>query len=292
MADRKDSKTPSKGGLIKKKEKKVEKVESKPEKEKEKNKEKSEKMTKKTEKTPESEQKNKSEKMTKKPEKTPESEQKNEETPQGNGEVAEGAERPAKDEEFELEPMELPPFEIIVGDKMNPTFFKFQFKNVEYSSGRNKTFLCYQVDIQGGSGEPDGLRGYLEDEHSGSHAEEAFFQQVLAYYDKSLRYTVTWYMSSSPCAACAAKLVELLQARKMMRLNIHCARLFEWEEPEIQAGLQALVRAGCKIRMMRPVDFAYVWSTFVENEEDNFTPWEDCQDNYDYYDERLCDILK
>ncbi|KAL0158457.1 hypothetical protein M9458_046533, partial [Cirrhinus mrigala] len=96
MADRKDSKTPSKGGVIKKKEKKVEKVESKPEKEKEKN-------------------KDKNEKMTKKPEKAPENQQKNEEVPQGNGEVAEGAEQPVKDEEFELEPMELPPFEIIVG---------------------------------------------------------------------------------------------------------------------------------------------------------------------------------
>ncbi|XP_059396362.1 C-_U-editing enzyme APOBEC-2-like [Carassius carassius] len=287
MADRKESKTPSKGGLIKKKEKKVEKVESKSEKEKEKNKYKGEKMTKKPEKNPENQQKN--EEMPKKNEEMP---KKNEEMPQGNGEVAEGAKHPVKDEEFELEPMELPPFEIIVGDRMNPTFFKFQFRNVEYSSGRNKTFLCYQVDIQGGAGETDGLRGYLEDEHSGSHAEEAFFQQVLAYYDKSLHYTVTWHMSSSPCAACATKLVEILRARKTMRLIIHCSRLFQWEEPEIQVGLQALVRAGCKICMMRPVDFAYVWSTFVENEEDNFTPWEDCQDNYDYYDERLCDILK
>ncbi|XP_056102375.1 C-_U-editing enzyme APOBEC-2b [Rhinichthys klamathensis goyatoka] len=273
MADKKDSKTPSKGSVVKKKEKKVEKVESKPQKEKEKN-------------------KVKDEKMTKKPEKTLENQQKDEEMPQGNGEIAEGAKGPVKDEEFELEPMELPPFEIIVGDRMNPTFFKFQFKNVEYSSGRNKTFLCYQVDIQGGATEKDGLRGYLEDEHKGSHAEEAFFHQVLAYYDKSLQYTVTWYTSSSPCAACAAKLIEILQARKSLRLNIHCSRLFQWEEPEIQAGLQALARAGCKLRMMRPLDFAYVWSTFVENEEDNFAPWEDCQDSYDYYDEKLCDILK
>ncbi|KAI7794022.1 C-_U-editing enzyme APOBEC-2b [Triplophysa rosa] len=269
MADRKDSKTPSKG-LIKKKEKKVER---KPEKEKEK-------------------VKDKDEKMKKKSEKAPENQPQNEDTPQGNGEVAEGAQGPAKDEEFQLEPMELPPFQIIVGDRMSPIFFKFQFKNVEYSSGRNKTFLCYQVDIQGATGEPDGLRGFLEDEHSCSHAEEAFFQQVLAFYDKTLHYTVTWYTSSSPCAACAAKLVEILQARKTLRLIIHCSRLFLWEEPEIQAGLQALVSAGCKLRMMRPLDFVYVWSTFVENEEDNFTPWEDCQDNYQYYDDKLCDILK
>ncbi|XP_065142102.1 C-_U-editing enzyme APOBEC-2b [Paramisgurnus dabryanus] len=286
MADKKDSKTPGKV-LIKKKEKKVE---GKPEKKKEKDKD--EKIKKKTEKSPENQpDKDKDEMVKKKAEKSPENQPKNEDTSQGNGEVAAGAQGPGKEEEFELEPMELPPFEIIAGDRMNPIFFKFQFKNVEYSSGRNKTFLCYQVDIQG-QAEADGLRGYLEDEHSGLHAEEAFFQQVLALYDTSLSYTVTWYTSSSPCAACSAKLVEILQNRKTLRLNIHCSRLFEWEEPEIQAGLQELVRAGCKLRMMRPLDFAYVWSTFVENEEDNFTPWEDCQDNYEYYDEKLCNILK
>lgn len=177
-------------------------------------------------------------------------------------------------------------------DRLNPSFFKFQFKNVEYSSGRNKTFLCYQVDIQGGAAQPDGLQGYLEDEHSGAHAEEAFFQQVLPQYNKSLQYTVTWYISSSPCAACAAKLGEILKARQTLRLNLHCSRLFLWEEPEIQAGLKALAKAGCKLRMMRPVDFSYVWSTFVENEEDTFTPWEDCQDNYEYYDEKLTNILQ
>ncbi|TRY96251.1 hypothetical protein DNTS_033467 [Danionella cerebrum] len=264
MADRKDSKTPSKSGLMKKKEKKVDKAEGKPEKEK--NKDKDEKMKKKTE--------------------------QNDAVSQGNGEIAEGAKGQDKNEDFELEPMELPPFQIIVGDRMCPSFFKFQFKNVEYSSGRNKTFLCYQVDIQGAAVESEGLRGYLEDEHSGSHAEEVFFQQVLAYYDKSLNYTVTWYTSSSPCVSCAAKLIEILRARKTLRLNVHCSRLFQWDDPETQAGLKALVKAGCKLRMMRPVDFSYVWSTFVENEEDNFTPWEDCQDSYDYYDEKLQDILK
>ncbi|KAI5612473.1 apolipoprotein B mRNA editing enzyme, catalytic polypeptide-like 2b [Silurus asotus] len=214
------------------------------------------------------------------------------EKPNGTSETAQGAQGGAEDGEFQLEAMELPPFEIIVGERLNPSFFKFQFKNVEYSSGRNKTFLCYQVDIKGDGVEPNGLNGYLEDEHSGSHAEEAFFQQVLPLYNKSLQYTVTWYISSSPCAACANKLGDILRARKTLRLNIHCSRLFLWEEPEIQEGLKALVKAGCKLRMMRPVDFNYVWSTFVENEEDSFTPWEDCQENYEYYDEKLINILQ
>ena len=59
---------------------------------------------------------------------------------------------------------------------MNPFYFKFQFRNVEYSSGRNKTFLCFRVETPGGSVEP--LQGFMEDEHALAHAEEAFFQQV------------------------------------------------------------------------------------------------------------------
>lgn len=77
-------------------------------------------------------------------------------------------------------------------DRMDPLVFQFQFKNVEYSSGRNKTFLCYLVDA--GKADEGLQRGYLEDEHSGSHAEEAFFTQCLPQYDPALKYTVTWYI--------------------------------------------------------------------------------------------------
>ncbi|XP_051980135.1 C-_U-editing enzyme APOBEC-2a [Xyrauchen texanus] len=188
------------------------------------------------------------------------------------------------------EPMELPPFESITGDRMDPFFFKFQFKNVEYSSGRNKTFLCYLVDQ--GPGADGLLRGYIEDEHSGGHAEEVFFQQILPNYDPALKYTITWYMSSSPCAACAGKLADILKSLKNVKLAIFSARLFEWEEPEIQAGLKALVGVGCKLRMMKPLDFSYTWDTFVESDEQQFMPWEDCQENYEYYQEKLADILQ
>lgn len=100
------------------------------------------------------------------------------------------------------------------------------------------------------------------------------------------------YVSSSPCAACAAKLVDILKARKSLKLTIFSARLFEWEEPEIQEGLKALAAAGCKLRVMKPMDFSYTWDTFVEQEEEErFVPWEDCQDNYEYYQEKLAEIL-
>lgn len=192
--------------------------------------------------------------------------------------------------ECQVEPMELPPFEIITGDRIDPFVFKFQFKNVEYSSGRNKTFLCYLVD-RGNT--IDGLlRGCLEDEHTSLHAEEAFFTQCLPDYDPAIKYTITWYVSSSPCSACAAKIAEVLKARKSVKLSIFAARLFEWEEPEIQVGLKALHAAGCKLRVMKPLDFSYTWDTFVENEEQALNLWEDCKENYEYYHEKLADILQ
>ncbi|XP_041639450.1 C-_U-editing enzyme APOBEC-2a [Cheilinus undulatus] len=202
----------------------------------------------------------------------------------------EAAKESEQNGEPQVEPMELPPFEIIAGDRIDPFVFKFQYKNVEYSSGRNKTFLCYLVDR--GNIVNSLLRGYLEDEHTGAHVEEAFFTQCLPDYDPALKYTITWYVSSSPCSACAAKIAEFLKGKKNIKLTIFSARLFEWEELEIQDGLKMLNAAGCKLRVMKPLDFSYMWDTFVENEDQPLNLWEDCKENYEYYQERLADILQ
>uniref|UniRef100_A0A3B5LFU8 Apolipoprotein B mRNA editing enzyme, catalytic polypeptide-like 2b n=1 Tax=Xiphophorus couchianus TaxID=32473 RepID=A0A3B5LFU8_9TELE len=231
-------------------------------------------------------------KLSKKQENTPEPQRTDEKKTNGESEGATGAAGAAaannSEDNGEFKPIELPPFEIVTGERMSPFYFKFQFRNVEYSSGRNKTLLCFRVDTAGGNAEP--LKGYMEDEHATAHAEEAFFQQVLP--NSSKEYDVTWYVSSSPCVACAAKLTNILQQHKKLHLSIFCSRLFEWEEPEIVEGLKALVRAGCKLRMMKPIDFQHVWEMYVEQEGESFTPWEDCQENYEYYVERLTDILK
>ncbi|CAB1424318.1 unnamed protein product [Pleuronectes platessa] len=180
----------------------------------------------------------KPEKVVKKPENTPEQPKTEEEKRNGESAGASGAEVADSEEKSEFQPIELPPFEIVTGELMSQFYFKFQFRNVEYSSGRNKTLLCFRVDTAGGSVEP--LKGYMEDEHATSHAEEAFFQQVLP--NASQEYDVTWYVSSSPCLDCAAKLASILKQRKKLRLCIFCSRLFEWEEPEIVEGLRALMR--------------------------------------------------
>ncbi|XP_029428761.1 C-_U-editing enzyme APOBEC-2 [Rhinatrema bivittatum] len=206
-----------------------------------------------------------------------------------------GPEEPVNPEE-PVEPeepkeiVELPPFEIVAGERLPSFFFKFQFKNVEYSSGRNKTFLCFVVEKEGP--EPGTLRGYLEDEHASAHAEEAFFESVLPEFEPGVKYQATWYVTSSPCVACADRIVEVLRKNKNLRLTLLVARLFMWEELDIQAALQRMKAAGCKISMMRPRDFEFVWQNFVEPEEgQTYAPWEDIEENFQYYQEKLAEIL-
>ncbi|XP_071022840.1 probable C-_U-editing enzyme APOBEC-2 [Oncorhynchus clarkii lewisi] len=207
----------------------------------------------------------------------------------GMEEITEVAEGGVENGEFET--IELPPWEIVTGEQMSPFYFKFQFRNVEYSSGRNKTLLCYRVETPEGATDP--LQGYIEDEHATAHVEEAFFTRVLPHYDSSQEYEVRWYVSSSPCAACFTKMADVLRLRKNLRLYLLMSRLFLWEEPEIKVGLRCLASLGVRIRMMKPSDFLSVWETFVEKDEDmTFNPWEDCQDNYQYYQYRLNTILK
>ncbi|XP_033008484.1 C-_U-editing enzyme APOBEC-2 [Lacerta agilis] len=207
-----------------------------------------------------------------------------------NAENAENAEEAEKPKELEV----LPPFEIVTGERFPAFFFKFQFKNVEYSSGRNKTFLCYIIEIQGKE-EPKTLRGYLEDEHAAAHAEDAFFNTILPTCESGLRYNVTWYVSSSPCVGCAEQITKALKKNKNLKLSIVVGRLFMWEEPDIQAALKKMKAAGCKMRIMKPQDFEYVWKNFVEQEEGEepkaFTPWEDIQENFLYYEEKLAEVL-
>ena len=103
------------------------------------------------------------------------------------------------------------------------------------------------------------------------------------------------YVSSSPCVTCAQRICEALRKNKGLRLTIMVGRLFMWEEPDMQAALRSMKEAGCKLRIMKPQDFEYVWKNFVEQEEGeeakSFVPWEDIQENFLYYEEKLAEIL-
>lgn len=178
----------------------------------------------------------------------------------------------------------------------------FQFKNVEYSSGRNKTLLCYTIE----RGEGQVFHGYLEDEHGSAHAEEAFFSNVLPQFLSSGAVSVTCYVSSSPCVNCAASIARCLRRFKTLKLRLVVARLFQWEESEIRGALRGISSAGCQLRMMKSADYLYVWKNFVEpdvvlneegeseqkSEQEAFIPWEDLEENSRYYEEKLAEMLR
>ncbi|KAG8451371.1 hypothetical protein GDO86_003541 [Hymenochirus boettgeri] len=200
------------------------------------------------------------------------------------------------------EEVELPPFEIVEGSRIPASSFMFQFKNVEYSSGRNKTFLCYNIE----KSEGQAFRGYLEDEHVSAHAEEAFFTSVLPQFLTSGPANVTCYVSSSPCVSCAACIAQCLRRNKTLKLHMVVARLLQWEEPEARRALKGLRSSGCQIRMMHSSDYLFVWQNFVEpdvnldeegkeevkNQSHEFIPWEDLEENSRYYEEKLAEILR
>ncbi|XP_053313805.1 C-_U-editing enzyme APOBEC-2 [Spea bombifrons] len=218
--------------------------------------------------------------------------------PPQNSEETEEGEAESKKKEQE----ELPPFEIVEGSRIPASSFMFQFKNVEYSSGRNKTLLCYTVE----RGEGQVFRGYLEDEHVSAHAEEAFFTTVLPQFLTSGKVVVTCYVSSSPCVSCAASIAQCLKRNKTLQLRLVVARLFQWEESEIRGALRALRAGGCQLRMMSGADYSLVWKNFVEpdfnldeegkveekQDQGNFIPWEDLEENAKYYEEKLAEILR
>ncbi|CAJ0943865.1 unnamed protein product [Ranitomeya imitator] len=154
--------------------------------------------------------------------------------------------------------------------------FMFQFKNVEYSSGRNKTLLCYTVE-----------RGEGQFLSSGA-------------------LSVICYVSSSPCVNCAACIARCLRRNKTLKIRLVVARLFQWEESEIRGALRGISSAGCQLRMMKSADYLHVWQNFVEpdvalneegeneqkSEQGAFIPWEDLEENSRYYEEKLAGILR
>ncbi|XP_040280120.1 C-_U-editing enzyme APOBEC-2 [Bufo bufo] len=214
----------------------------------------------------------------------------------------ESSEEPGEENSKKKELEELPPFEIVEGSRIPASSFMFQFKNVEYSSGRNKTLLCYTVE----RGEGQVFRGYLEDEHVSAHAEEAFVSTVLPQFLSSGAINVTCYVSSSPCVNCAACIARCLRKNKTVKLRFVVARLFQWEESEIRGALRGISSAGCQLQMMKSADYLHVWQNFVEpdmvldeegkseqkREQEAFIPWEDLDENSRYYEEKLAEILR
>uniref|UniRef100_A0A8V5HDT5 Uncharacterized protein n=1 Tax=Melopsittacus undulatus TaxID=13146 RepID=A0A8V5HDT5_MELUD len=159
-------------------------------------------------------------------------------------------------------------------------FFKFQFRNVNTAPAPEQNLPVLRFWRPEGK-ESVTSRGYLRTSTAAAHAEMAFFNPSSPSATPSPPLqNITWYVP--------------LKNNKNLRLTIMVGVSSCREEPRC-SGPEKHESAGCKLRIMKPQDFEYVWQNFVEQEEGeeakDFVPWEDIQENFNYYEEKLAEIL-
>ncbi|KAK2502480.1 hypothetical protein MC885_015837, partial [Smutsia gigantea] len=144
-----------------------------------------------------------------------------------------------------------------------------------------KTYLCYEVTLPDGDTRvPLGQeRGFLHNKGADTpgprrHAELMLLKQILSWnLDPELHYTVTCFISWSPCAACAQDIVSFLRENLHVHLCIFASRIHTHRDYE--KGLHALREAGAQMAIMTYKEFQYCWQTFVDHQGRPFQSWDD-----------------
>lgn len=178
--------------------------------------------------------------------------------------------------------------------RLYPYIFNFQFRNLLFASGRNSTYLCFEVESWEQGSFIWSAKGVFRNqgypEESG-HAELCFLNW---FHDRiespDAEYHVTWYMSWSPCFDCAEEVADFLREHENVRLSISAARLYR-TEPDDEQGLRDLQEAGAQVAMMSPEDFEYCWNNFVYNWGMDFKYWRNVRRHYYILQENLNRIL-
>nr|ANS54023.1 APOBEC3 [Tupaia belangeri] len=172
--------------------------------------------------------------------------------------------------------------------------FYFHFQNLLFASGRNTTFLCCRVDKVERHGTVPLVSGvFTHQVWSSYHAESHFllwFQKNFLSLDKD--FQVTWYLSWSPCPACAKQVADFLAVHRNVSLTIFSARLYYFWDPEFRDGLHRLFEKGARVAIMSPKDFENCWEGFVFNEGRDFRPWDNMVENYQSLRITLQEILR
>ncbi|KYO44655.1 C-_U-editing enzyme APOBEC-1 [Alligator mississippiensis] len=133
---------------------------------------------------------------------------------------------------------------------------------------------------------------WCQNQRMNIHAEDYFMNNIFKAKKHPVHCYVTWYLSWSPCADCASKIVKFLEERPYLKLTIYVAQLYYHTEEENRKGLRLLRSKKVIIRVMDISDYNYCWKVFVSNQNGNedywplqFDPW--VKENYS----RLLDIF-
>ncbi|XP_025038810.2 C-_U-editing enzyme APOBEC-1-like isoform X2 [Pelodiscus sinensis] len=114
--------------------------------------------------------------------------------------------------------------------------------------------------------------------NTAQHAEVVCLERDFktAEFRPSVRCSITWFLSWSPCGECCHCIVEFLKAHPSVTLKIRFARVFRREDECNQQGIRNLMKNGVDIDIMKLKDYRYCWRTFVAHQnrkEGNFWPW-------------------
>ncbi|XP_041088426.1 DNA dC-_dU-editing enzyme APOBEC-3C-like isoform X2 [Polyodon spathula] len=161
--------------------------------------------------------------------------------------------------------------------------FTFQFENLQYAEGRNETWLCQIVSVNGG--EPD--LQVFKNGYSG-HAEETCLRNSAT--QGADQYEITWFMSWSPCERCTPQIITFVEQQRNVKLNIFVSRLFRYDSEPHRQGLRALSqqeRIGLKVMTLK--EFQECFDRFV-GEGNGFQDWKDLAGNSAIHTEKLNEI--
>ncbi|XP_045690772.1 DNA dC-_dU-editing enzyme APOBEC-3A-like [Phyllostomus hastatus] len=162
-----------------------------------------------------------------------------------------------------------------------------------------KTYLCYEVEQpEGDSSIPeDQLKGFLRNQARYTiwgprHAELCFLDRIRSWgLDRNKHYSITVFISWSPCPDCALSLVAFLRENSLVSLRIFAARIYSYIEG-YEDGLRQLQEAGVQISIMDIPEYEHCWDTFVDHQGRPFEPGDDLCAHIRKESQMLDNILK
>ncbi|XP_077434634.1 uncharacterized protein LOC144059423 isoform X2 [Vanacampus margaritifer] len=177
----------------------------------------------------------------------------------------------------------------ILHKSLSMDLFLLQYKNVVLEQRRG-TYLCFTA-LTDKTANCEYLSGYFHNICAGVHAEIRFLD-YLKNFHQELNYTVTCYLSWSPCADCSEALVEFLRNNANVKLRIFVSRLYFMNMKKNRKGLRLLNDVGAHLEVMNKKHFEYCWKTFVDHQQFPFPPWDNIVENHQHYQAELMEILQ
>ncbi|XP_042308803.1 C-_U-editing enzyme APOBEC-1-like isoform X2 [Sceloporus undulatus] len=121
------------------------------------------------------------------------------------------------------------------------------------------------------------------------HAEMIFLENEEIHDRPHIPCNITWFLTWTPCGACAHDIIEFLDERPNVTLDIRASQLYRPHDRRNRRGLRYLAEEGVQISIMDLSDYDYCWDTFVDHQGE-MVQW-DFSDEIWFNSQRLQSIL-